>query len=412
VNIAIFRVAADLTGWRAMQIDFSHSKRSTVGIEWEILLVSNESGDLVSIADTVLKALQSDDGTPHPQITNELLTNTIELVSDVSNTVGGAVADLSMQMNEVRKITDPLNVDLICAGTHPFSQWFDQKITENERYDRLIDRTQWWGRNMMIWGMHVHVGIENRDKVLPLLNGLLSYSPHLQALSASSPFWGGVNTGYASNRALMFQQLPTAGLPWVFNDWAHYENYIADMQRTGIIDDHTEIRWDIRPSPTWGTIEMRACDGLSTVEEVGAVAALIQCLVEHMSTQLDNGMKLTELQPWYLRENKWRAARYGLDAEIILNTDGYERLVTDDLYKLLDVMAPIAYRLDCEKELARVESILTLGASYQRQIAVAEAHGGDLTHVVKSLAHELKHGLGNDSRPLHKQNSLVDTTTK
>jgi carboxylate-amine ligase len=220
-----------------MKIDFARSERSTVGIEWEIALVDRETGELASVAEEVLAALEGDDGSPHPQVTNELLLNTVELVSGVHHTVADAVADVARQLDEVRTITDALGVDPMCSGSHPFGQWFDQKVTNKPRYLRLIDRTQWWGRNMMIWGFHVHVGIEDRDKVIPILNGLLTYLPHLQALSASSPFWAGVDTGYASNRALMFQQLPTAGIPWQLADWSEWEGYVADMTTTGVIED-------------------------------------------------------------------------------------------------------------------------------------------------------------------------------
>ncbi|MWV50162.1 glutamate--cysteine ligase [Rathayibacter sp. VKM Ac-2803] len=376
-----------------MEISFAPSARSTLGIEWEVAIVDRETGDLANVADVVLEALRGDDGEPHPQITGELLRNTVELVSGVHDTVRDAVADLQDQLRQVREITDPMGLDLVCSGTHPFAQWYDQSITDKERYHRLIDRTQWWGRNMMIWGIHVHVGIEDRDKVLAILNSLLDYYPHLQALSASSPFWGGVDTGYASNRALMFQQLPTAGLPPQFGAWANYEEYVDDMMRTGVIDDHTEVRWDVRPSPQWGTLEMRACDGLSSAEEIGAVAALIQCLVEHLSTRLDAGEDLPTMQPWYVRENKWRAARYGLDAEIILDAAGAERLVTDDIRALLQTLAPVAERLDCAKELADVELILVAGASYQRQLRTAAENDGDLRAVVRALAGELRDGL-------------------
>jgi carboxylate-amine ligase len=381
-----------------MEISFAHSERSTLGIEWEIALVEQSSGDLVNVAGEVLQSLRGPEGDAHPRITEELLLNTVELVTGVHTRVSDAVDDLQGQLAEVRAITDPLDVELMCAGTHPFAQWFDQKVTDKERYHKLIDRTQWWGRNMMIWGIHVHVGVESRDKVLPLLNGLLNYYPHLQALSASSPFWAGEHTGYASNRALMFQQLPTAGLPYQFDEWSEYESYVDDMKVTGIVDDHTEVRWDIRPSPQWGTIEMRACDGLSSAEEIGAVAALIQCLVEHMSDRLDAGETLPTLQPWYVRENKWRAARYGLDAEIIVDARGAEKLVTDDVRELLVTLAPIAERLGCVAELAQVNLILEHGASYQRQLRVAEENGGSLKAVVASLTRELRHGLGATAR--------------
>lgn len=376
-----------------MQIDFSESERSTVGIEWEIALVDSATGDLVQIADDVLRELGTPDGREHPQITHELLMNTVELVSRVHRTVPAAITDLQELIGLVRGVTDPLGVELMCAGTHPFAQWFDQKVTPNERYDRLLDRTQWWGRQMMIWGVHVHVGIDSVDKALPIVNGLLTYYPHLQALSASSPFWAGARTGYASNRALMFQQLPTAGLPWQFGTWANYEAYVQDLVTTGVVEDHSEVRWDIRPSPKWGTVEMRACDGLSTPDEVGAVSALIHCLTDRMSGQLDAGIEPVTLQPWFVRENKWRAARYGLDAEIIQAPDGSERLVSDDLRDLVDDLQPEAERLGCVDELAAVLTILDTGASYQRQLAVAEQNGGSLQAVVSSLTHELRNGL-------------------
>jgi len=374
-------------------MEFAPSARSTVGIEWEVALVDSATGDLVPLAAEVLDALRADDGSPHPQITGELLLNTIELVSGVHTNVAGAVADVVAQLDEVRAITEPRGVGVICSGSHPFSQWYEQEITDKPRYHRLIDRTQWWGRNMMIWGIHVHVGIEDRAKVMPILNGMLTYIPHLQALSASSPFWAGVDTGYASNRALMFQQLPTAGQPWMLPDWEAWERYVDDMTVTGIIEDATEVRWDIRPSPRWGTIEVRVCDGVSTQQELGAIAALIHCLVEWMSTALDSGEDVPTMPPWFVRENKWRAARYGLGARVILDAAGAERPVTDDIRRLIEVLSPVAERLGCLPELLQLNLILSHGASYQRQLEVAEAHGGSLPAVVEALSRELRTGL-------------------
>ncbi|SIN71728.1 glutamate--cysteine ligase [Agromyces cerinus] len=378
-----------------MAIEFARSARSSVGLEWEIAIVDRTTGELASVAGQVLDALDAgSEGEHHPFITSELLTNTVELVSDVHETVAGAVADLEHQLGEVRAVIDEIgDYDLICSGSHPFSQWYDQHLTDKPRYHKLIERTRWWGRNMMIWGVHVHVGLDDRDKALPILDGLLAYLPHLQALSASSPFWAGVDTGYASNRALMFQQLPTAGLPYPLADWPAYERYVDDLVRTGVIDDHSEVRWDIRPSPKWGTIEVRVCDGLSTAAEIAAIGALVQCLVEWMSTRLDEGGTLTVLQPWYVRENKWRAARYGLEAEVITDVAGTERPVADDLRELLTTLAPIAERLGCGVELQQVRAMLDSGASYARQLRVAEAAGGDLKAVVAHLARELRDGI-------------------
>ena len=208
-------------------IPFAESQRSTVGIEWELALVDADSGDLRQVAQTVLDAVAPESGREHPLIRQELLLNTVEVVSSVCRTVGQAGADLERAIDEIRRVTDPLRVELMCAGTHPFARWTHQKVTDKERYQTLIDRTQWWGRQMLIYGVHVHVGIEDRDKVLPISAAMLSYYGHLQALSASSPFWGGKETGYASNRALMFQQLPTAGLPFHFQKWTEFEAYVA-----------------------------------------------------------------------------------------------------------------------------------------------------------------------------------------
>jgi carboxylate-amine ligase len=164
-----------------------------------------------------------------PHVTGELLTNTVEIVSAPHHRVRDAVADLVCLVEWVSALAEPMGVDLISSGTHPFSQWFQQQVTPGKlRYDTLIDRTRWWGRQMMIWGVHVHVAVDDRRKVFPIIDGLLTYLPHFQALSASSPFWAGENTGYASNRALLFQQLPTAGLPPQFTEWSQYEAMVAD----------------------------------------------------------------------------------------------------------------------------------------------------------------------------------------
>nr|WP_221381699.1 glutamate--cysteine ligase [Actinoplanes polyasparticus] len=374
-----------------MGIDFAPSERSRLGVEWEIACVDRRSGELSPAAPELLARLGRADSFPH--VTNELLTNTVEVVSAPQRRVRDAVADLTRLVDRVGELAEPMGVDLISSGTHPFSQWFQQQVTPGKpRYDTLIDRTRWWGRQMMIWGVHVHVAVEDRRKVLPIIDGLLTYLPHFQALSASSPFWAGENTGYASNRALMFQQLPTAGLPPQFTEWRQYEDLVADLQHTGVIEELNELRWDIRPSPKWGTIEVRTFDGIPTAGEIGAIAALTQCLVEHFSRELDAGREVPTLQPWFVRENKWRAARYGMEAIIIQNAAGDELLVTKDLEELLPLLAPIAESLDCVGELAKMQDIIDGGASYQRQLRVAAANNGSLKAVVSSLVRELRDG--------------------
>ncbi|MDR1799522.1 MAG: glutamate--cysteine ligase, partial [Bifidobacteriaceae bacterium] len=318
-----------------MKIPFAQSPRSSVGLEWEIALVDRDSGDLRQVAQTILDQVHGPDGTANPGVAQELLLNTVELVSDPHPTVRECGQDLARYAELVTAVADPLRVDLMAAGTHPFARWHHQKVTNKERYQRLIDRTQWWGRQMLIYGVHTHVGVEQRDKVLPIISALQCYLPHLQSLSGASPYWGGEPTGYASNRALMFQQLPTAGLPFQFQRWEELEGYVADMLHTGVIDLFNEIRWDIRPSPKLGTIEVRVCDSLPTLLEVEAVSALVQCLVEEASQVLDSGGELPSMPLWFIQENKWRSARYGMDAIIILNAAGDEQLVTDHLPELL-----------------------------------------------------------------------------
>jgi glutamate---cysteine ligase / carboxylate-amine ligase len=375
-----------------MTVPFATSSRSSVGLEWELMLADGETGDLVPRAPDILPALEEESALERYTVTGELLTNTVEVTSGVGDTVAAAVDDIADAIAAVRRQTEPLGVELLCAGSHPFAHWYDQKVTDKTRYQSLIERTQWWGRNMMIWGIHVHVGVDDVDKVLPIIRALSNYLPHLQALSASSPYWAGESTGYASNRALVFQQLPTAGLPWALEDWAQYESYLDDMVRTGVMADATEVRWDIRPAPRWGTIEVRACDGMSTLPELAAVAALTQVLVENFSRMLDEGRELPFIQPWFTRENKWRAARYGLDAKVIVDAEGRQVPVVDHLRETIDEFGDLAVELKCAKEFAGLETILATGGSSARQLAVADAAGGDLREVVQHLIREFRGG--------------------
>ncbi len=375
-----------------MRIDFHASRDYTLGVEWELALVDRRTRDLRNDASHLFARARP--RLPHPErLHQELLRNTVELVTGVCSSVGEAMADLRRSLEPVVAACDDLDLDLYGAGTHPFASWTGQQLTAGHRYEELIDRTQWWGRQMLIWGVHVHVGLPDRDRVMPVLSALLNHYPHLQALSASSPIWGGLDTGYASNRALMFQQLPTAGLPFQFATWAEYERFAGDQLTTGVIDDLSEIRWDLRPAAHLGTLENRVCDGVSTLRDLAALTALVHCLTVDLDTRLAAGQELATMPPWHVQENKWRAARYGLDAIVILDAAGTERLVTDDLADLIERLAPTAARLGCGAELASVADLAAGGASYQRQRAVAERTGGDLVAVVDSVVRELRGSL-------------------
>jgi carboxylate-amine ligase len=376
--------ASGPTNRASAHIDFAGSPGSTVGVEWEFALVDAQTRDLSNEATAVIAEIGE-----NPRVHKELLRNTVEVVSGVCECTAQAMEDLRETLTPARQIVRDRGMELFCAGTHPFARWSAQKLTDAPRYAELIKRTQWWGRQMLIWGVHVHVGIASAAKVMPIMTSLLNYYPHLLALSASSPCWGGDDTGYASNRAMMFQQLPTAGLPFHFQKWAQFEGFVYDQKKTGIIDHMDEIRWDIRPSPHLGTLEVRICDGVSNLRELAALVALTHCLIVDLDRRLDAGETLPTMPPWHVQENKWRAARYGLDAVIILDAESNERLVTDDLPGLLNRLEPVAKSLHCADELASVADIWRLGASYQRQRRVVEEHDGDLRAVVDALVGEL-----------------------
>jgi carboxylate-amine ligase len=365
-------------------IEFAGSTEPTVGVEWEFALVDAQTRDLSNEAAEVINDIGE-----NPRVHKELLRNTVEIVSGICECTEQAMTDLRATLATARRVARERGMDLFCAGTHPFSRWSSQQLTDGPRYAELIRRTQWWGRQMLIWGVHVHAGISSAHKVMPIMSSLLLYYPHLLALSASSPWWGGEDTGYASNRSMLFQQLPTAGLPFHFQTWGEFEGFVSDQKKTGIIDHMDEIRWDIRPSPHIGTLEVRICDGVPNVRELGALVALTHCLIVDLDRRLEAGETLPTMPPWHVQENKWRASRYGLDAEVILDADSNERGLTDDVPDLLTRLQPVAESLNCADELAAVADIAAYGASYQRQRRVAEEHDGDLRAVVDTLIAEL-----------------------
>lgn len=383
-----------------MPINFAPSPRSTLGLEWELALVDQQTRELTNIAPAILPELQKKYPTTRfPHFTGELLQNTVELVSAPHQTVAEATTELRELATVARDHAQAHGAELIGSGSHPFSRWEHQLVTEHERYNRFMEKYRWWGRNMLIWGVHIHIGIDREDRVVPLMHALLSHLPHLLALSASSPFWAGESTGYSSNRTLRFQQLPTAGLPWELENWSDVEQVLEDLANTGVIAEPTEARWDIRPAPRWGTLEIRFCDGASTIATIGALAALAQCLTEYYQQAADRGEALPRLRPWFLRENKWRAARYGLDAEVIVDNEGRQVPLRDDLTALLARLSPIATQLGCESELADVSKLLAGGTSAERQLLHYEQFGGaaagasSLVSVVDSLIAELHAGL-------------------
>jgi carboxylate-amine ligase len=253
------------------------------------------------------------DGGIHPKAKAELLQSTIEIITGICRNVAEARADLAATLEEVTAYTERRGLLLMCAGTHPFSNPMLQEITPNDRYRRLVEEMQWPARQMQIFGIHVHVGVRSGEKAIAMVNALTAYIPHFLALSASSPYWMGHDTGLASTRSKVFEGLPTAGPPWQLSGWAQFERLMDTLIAAHTIASIREVWWDIRPHPGFGTVELRICDGMPTLREVAVVAALSQCLVHSMDTLIDRGHTLPVPRAWVVRENKWRAAPAGCD---------------------------------------------------------------------------------------------------
>ena len=371
-----------------MKIPFNASERSTLGVEWELQLVSRETRELVSAAGAVLDELSPN--AEHPKAKHELFESTIEVITGICSTVAEAEADLARTIAELKPLLDARGLGFMCSGTHPITDWATQGISPGDRYAKLMEDMQQLARQLQIFGVHVHVGVRSQDKAVPIVNALSAYIPHFLALTASSPFWIGDDTGLASCRSKVFENLPTAGLPYQLTDWGQFEDYMETLLRTGSIGSIKEVWWDIRPHPEFGTVELRISDGLPTMYEVGMIAALSQCLVDTLDREIDKGYTLPTPKQWVVRENKWRAARYGLDAHIIKDDESTTVPVRQSLLELAHDLKASAERLGCSEELSRIEHIVSRGSSCHRQREVAATDG--LTGVVDSLLAEFEAG--------------------
>lgn len=369
---------------------FEQSERGLIGVEWELQMIDQDTGDLRQSADAVMDIVESLGDVPN--IHREMLLNTIEITSKPRRLASECLDDLLENIAIIEPVTTPMRIDLATAGTHPFATPAYQRVTDTGRYNDLVERTQYWGRQMQLYGVHVHIGIEDAAKVLPILNALLTRFAHLQALSSSSPYWAGEDTGYASNRAMYFQQLPTAGIPRQFEKWDDLERYVEDVTRTGIISDFSEIRWDIRPSPKLGTIEIRVFDAATNIREVGVLVALTATLVEYYSRMYDRGEELPRIPDWYVAENKWRASRYGMEANLIVDEAGNQEDVITTIRNMLPELLPIAEEIGCRDELEHIHEIMRIGAAYQRLSIAAARHKDGPRAMVELMQAEFKAG--------------------
>ena len=367
-----------------MRIHFNGSPGPTVGVEVELQIIDPETRSLVSGASRILERVKDSN-----RVKAELIASTIELNTDVCADIETVRRELSDRFRSLLALCDELGYQLACVGTHPFSRWSEQAITPNERYHLLVNRCQWPARRLMIFGLHVHVGIESGEKAIAIFNSLSTYIPHLLALSASSPYFEGEETGLASCRVKIFESLPTAGLPYRLLNWAEFQRLMNTLVNARAIESVREIWWDVRPHPDFGTVEVRICDGLSTLDDIVAMTAMIQALVVWLGDQYDEGVYLPLQRYWIVRENKWRAARWALAAEVIIDEDGRLESLAESIHRLIETLAPVSKRLGSHAELMRVRGIMKTGPSCARQRQVY-ADSGDFTRVVDSVVRELR----------------------
>jgi glutamate---cysteine ligase / carboxylate-amine ligase len=369
-------------------IAWTPSSGPTLGIEWEVQLIDAQTRLLRQDAGVVLAGLRGlEESGEHPKMRHELMQSTVEVVTGICGTVAEAKADLGMTIKELQRTAEPHGIVLAGAGTHPLSDWRDAKMAPSQRYSELVEQIQWPARRLQTMATHVHVGLRDADRAMPIVNALATYLPHLLGLTASSPYWSGIDTGLSSCRSVVFGALPNTGPPPGLADWKSFEDYMDTQLRAGTIRTIKEVWWDVRPHPDFGTIETRIADAVPTFREVGMLAAIVQCLVQLFDTQLDRGYQLPRRSSWVIRDNKWRATRYGLDAVVITDDSGATAPLRDEVFELLRDLEPVAWRLGCVEELAVASEVLEYGASSERQRA-AHAADADLTSVVDALVTE------------------------
>jgi glutamate---cysteine ligase / carboxylate-amine ligase len=376
-----------------MTIRFRHNPRPTVGVEMELHVVDRTTGALVAAANQLLDELgEPYPGGEHPKAKHELFQSTVEIITGVCNTPAEAGDDLRATLAELRRAADRRDLTLMSAGTHPFALAREQLVSPNPRYAELIETMQWPARRLLICGLHVHVGVRDGERAITIINELRRHLPLFLALSSSSPYFEGDDSGLASARSKVFEALPTAGLPPRLDDWTDFEAFMNTLLESNCINSIREVWWDIRPHPDFGTIEFRMCDATSTVRETVALAALAQSLVAWCDRQIDEGILPIPPREWTVRENRWLAARYGIEAELIVEhseTGHPERRPVRDLVgELLDEIQPTAEALGTAEQLVDVRSILSSGTSAMRQRAIVE-RGGTLLDVVQHLVESL-----------------------
>ncbi|UCH10313.1 MAG: glutamate--cysteine ligase [Fidelibacterota bacterium] len=342
---------------------FHASPEPTIGVEIELFIIDNDNYDLVSGAPTILEQFDGD-----PKVKAELLESIIEINTDICHSTQEVREDLRERLASVFEVAEKQNLSLISCGTHPSAHWSDAKVTRNERYQGFLQRMQFPVRRLLITGQHVHIGVESGEKAVAIVNGLLRYIPHFIGLSANSPFWEGLVTGLTSTRMKVFEAMPTAGLPPRLTNYSEFQRFMRTLQRANAIESIREVWWDLRPHPGFGTVEIRVFDAVPTIDDMVALTALSHCLVVGLSELYDNGQQLPVLSEWVVRENKWRAVRYGLDADIIIDDEGNQQTLRSSILEVLERLTPYAERLGCTDDLFALEKVVEGQAPYKTQL--------------------------------------------
>jgi carboxylate-amine ligase len=355
----------------------------TIGIEEELMILDSKSLELVNAIETLLEPA------PSGEIKPELMESVLEVATDPCLNTFQAGQQLRALRRQVAETAAGQDLAIGSAGTHPFARWEDQRIVARPRYRDLVSALRFVARQELIFGMHVHVGIDDPDKAIHVANGMRVHVPVLLGLSANSPFWRSDATGMASTRTPIFRAFPRVGIAPTYKDWADYERRIEFMINARVIEDYTYLWHDVRPHPNFGTVETRLMDSQTHVEHTLGLAALVQALVRELAEHYDAGKRLSRYPFEMLDENKWLAARHGLDGELV-DLPLYERVPTRALARrLIDRMREHAEDLGSVEDLAAVEDLLERGNGASRQVVVYEANH-DLREVMAEIVEATK----------------------
>jgi carboxylate-amine ligase len=362
-----------------LEINFGKRQPFTIGVEEEFQLVDATGLQLVSRFDEV----EGEVG--HGVVQPELLQSVLEVATHVHTSVPAAIEESRELRARVAAAAAESGTLVVSAGTHPFSRYEHQEVTREARYLDLIDRLQWVAEREVIFGLHVHVGLSSGHEAVAVANALRGWLPELLALSANSPFWQGRDTGLASTRSKLFDAFPRSGIPPAFSSFEEWELTMDRGARLGFFDDYTYVWWDLRLHPKLGTIEIRICDAQARLASTAAIVALVQSLVAMLSERYEREGALAIQPVMLIAENKWRAVRYGLDAELVDLERDEQRPAREALLALVERAAPFARRLGCTHELAEVERICRRGSGADEQRRTHDREG-TLLAVVSRLA--------------------------